>query len=241
MLKELPAIRTKFSIAEFTESLIKGWKNITGEYPKKESVNVIISQWSLETGGNSCWCYNICNIKAVDDSTKTITYCALNGVWEMIKGERITLPKSDPGSWFRAFETLDDGVAFYLDFLKNHRYKKAWVAIEAGKPAEFALLLKQLGYYTASVDDYTKSMNYFFNKFMKDSTFETVMLKINPPTPEVVAPTAISETISQSTVSESVAPEIATQPIITTEPAVIISPQSNIFQNIINFISKFFK
>lgn len=189
MLKVVPTVRTKFSTQDLTKSLIESWHDSYNELPKKEQIGVIFSQWALETGlGNSCWNFNLGNVKAVDDPNSIIEYCMLSNVWEIINGQKVIFQPPHPATWFRAFPTLKDGVMFHLDFLKNHRYKSSWSAIEAGDPAQFAHLLKMQHYYTAPEADYVKAMNIYFKKFMADPTFEQVIAQYNP-APVVPAPT----------------------------------------------------
>lgn len=179
MLKRVPTIKTIFSIEQLIEAIIKAWQQIYNTIPKKQSVAIIYSQWALETGqGKYCWNNNIGNTKAVDNINSIIEYCVLNNVWEIINGKKVLIPPTNPGSWFRSFSTLTDGAIFHLDFLKNHRYKKAWTAVESGNPIDFAHLLKLEKYYTAPEANYTKAIAIFFNKFMKDTTFEKIIASL---------------------------------------------------------------
>ncbi len=179
MLKRADTIKTTCSQIELIEGFINGWRQQFNEIPEKKSVGVLLAQHNLETGfGSHCFNWNLGNVKAADDPNEAIDYCILNGVWEILNGKRVALPPENPGSWFRSFDTLADGVAFYLDFLKNHKYKNAWSAIESGCPEEFSHFLKIAKYYTASEEEYTKSIVSLFNEFMNESTFESVLDKI---------------------------------------------------------------
>lgn len=190
MLVRVPTVQTPFFLAEYVEAIIKAWYKIYGSYPSKKSVAVLYSQLGVETAlSKKCWNYNLGNIKAIDTPGQNIKYCALKGVWEMVNGKRVELDSENPGAWFRAFDTFNEGVDFYIGFLRNKRYKIAWAGVEAGDPVKFATLLRQQGYYTASVADYVKLMNYYFNGFMKDNLFESVVEKLSEqaldPTPIV--------------------------------------------------------
>jgi len=179
MLKRVPAIKTKFTKNDYIKSVTIAWKNKFGSFPKKEQIGVLYSQWGVETGeGQSCWNFNLGNIKAIDDPNKTIEYCALTGVWEIINGTRVVLDPENPGAWFRSFENIEEGAFFYLEKLTN-RFKSAWSAVESGNPAAFAHLLKLAYYYTASEADYVKLMNFYFNKYMNDNTFENTIKELS--------------------------------------------------------------
>lgn len=181
MLKQVPTVQTKCSTSNLISGFISGWIKGFNKLPKKESIGVLYSQNTLETGGTTrMYNWNFGNVKAVDDPIQIIEYCMLDNVWEMINGVKKIFQPPDSATFFRSFPTLTDGVAFQLDFLKNHRYATAWTAVEAGDPAGFAHLLKVAGYYTAPEADYVKDMTYFFNKFMTDPTFDNVVAALQP-------------------------------------------------------------
>lgn len=182
MLKKVDTIRTKINKNDLIKGLIIGWNNLFNKMPTKEQIGVLYSQWALETGeGQSCWNFNLGNIKAVDDPTKVIEYCALNGVWEIIQGKRVVLSPDNPGAWFRSFNNIEDGVFFHLQKMTT-RFKSAWSAVDSGNPAAFAHLLKLAYYYTAPEADYVKLINVYFKKYMADSTFENIIKSLQPTT-----------------------------------------------------------
>lgn len=176
----VPVINTECSEKDRIKGLILGWIKSFKEMPKKESIGVLIAQNNIETGGSThMYNWNLGNVKYVPsknpDDDNDIKYMMLNNVWEIINGKKIIFQPPHQATWFRAFDTLEDGIGFHLNFLKNKRYKNSWSAIEAGDPAQFAHLLKVAGYYTAPEADYVKGMNFHFNKFMKDNTFEEIV------------------------------------------------------------------
>lgn len=181
----VPVRKTSYNSQEMIEGFIKGWFKQFGEIPKKECIGVIWSQNAIETGSTtSMWNNNIGNVKYVPNKNpeldNDITYMMLNNVWEIINGKKIIYQPPHPATWFRSFNTLEDGVAFHLDLLKNHRYKNSWKAVESGDPKLFAHLLKVSGYYTAPEPNYVQAIMYYFNKFMKDSTFDNVVVSLKP-------------------------------------------------------------
>lgn len=183
MLKRVPTVRTNFSSPDFVKCLVEVWREQYKQIPQKKQIAVMWAQWALETGqGGSCWNFNIGNVKAKDNPNETIEYCALVGVWEIVNGKKIILTQEDPGSWFRSFPTLKDGVNFHLNFLRNKRYKIAWSAVEAGDPALFSKLLRQQGYYTASEEHYTKAVVAYYNKFFQNKWFEQAVEELTATT-----------------------------------------------------------
>jgi hypothetical protein len=175
-LIKVPTVRTQFTLEEFTRALVKGWFSLYNVYPSKSSIAVIYGQNSLETGCSKfCWNYNIGNAKVKDEVGKEIEYCVLNNVWEIINGVKVILPPDSPGSWFRSFKTLDDGILFHLDFLKNKRYKSSFKYIEAGDPVGFCHDLKRLYYYSAPEEQYRAGVVAYFNIFMKNPIFDKIL------------------------------------------------------------------
>jgi hypothetical protein len=203
----VPTVKTKYSVSEMIEGFVKGWHEQFNELPSKESVGVLFAQWSLETGqGGSCWNSNFgnvkCNVASADSSVK---FCYLSNVWETNKdGEKVYYQPPSIQCAFRAFDSLEDGMAFYLGFIKNGRYASAWTAVELGSPEAFAHLLKVKGYYTAPEADYTKAMSYYFKIYMKDTTFEKVVATLQPavvqPIEVPVAPSPDQVNVGPSTV-----------------------------------------
>jgi hypothetical protein len=228
MLKKVDTVKTACSQYELTKGFIEGWKKQFGILPQKKSIAILYAQNSIETGGTThMWNWNLGNIKVIDDPNNTIEYCALNGVWEIINGQRIVIPPDNPGAWFRSFPTLADGIAFQLDFLKNKRYKKAFLAIENGNPVEFAHLLKMAGYYTASEADYAKAVGIYFNKFMKDDSFEKIVISLQASEPEEIVPETIIQSVEPTTVPVDPVEVVTVVPIVSNPPR---SPWSNIVQ-----------
>lgn len=179
----VPTTKTSYTIPQMIEAFIRAWFKEFSQIPKKESVGVVWSQTAIETGSTTAmWNNNIGNVKyhpSQDDKKDAdVKYMMLHNVWEIINGKKIIFQPPHSATWFLSFETLEDGIKFHLNFLKNKRYKSSWSAIEAGNPQQFAHLLKVAKYYTAPEADYVKGMKFHFNKFMKDTTFETVVNKI---------------------------------------------------------------
>lgn len=184
----MPLVETKRTICtdlELTRALIKAWQKLYRHVPKKESVYIIMSQHMLETGSNQTWNWNLANVKYIDANSGA-NYVALAGVWEVIGGIRKDLTKDDPGSRFRAFATLDEGSEFYLQFLSNGRYKKAWQDVINGDPAAFVKNLRLAGFFTAPESDYLKAELFYFNKYMKSSNYEQAIKDLSTSTPEPI-------------------------------------------------------
>ena len=130
-------------------SLERAW--VDGS-PSRESLLVLLSHWALETGwGHAMHWFNIGNRKHVDGDGRDYTMLRCN---EVIGGHVVWLDPPNPGTWFVAFQTLDEGAADYLAGLRK-QFALAWPAVLAGDVAQFCHLLKVQHYYTADEAQYT--------------------------------------------------------------------------------------
>lgn len=194
--KLVPTVRTTYSEKEIVKGLIEGWIEAFGTTPSKESIGVIRAQNGIETGGTtSMWNNNIGNVKFVSNEkseAENQEYMYLKNVWEILNGQKVIFQPPHPAAAFRSFPTLKEGIAHHLNLLKNSRYKKAWVDIEAGSVSNFAITLKNLRYYTAPVASYISGMNGFYKKYMESDLYEIAMEEIiagkvnNPSIPPLV-------------------------------------------------------
>jgi hypothetical protein len=240
--KLVPTTRTSYNQDQLIEGFVEGWQKQFGALPSKQSIGVLYAQNSLETGGTvSMWNNNLGNVKFVpshnpdDDNGKE--YMMLANVWEIVNGQKVIFQPPSQATWFRAFETLADGVAFHLDFLKNHRYKAAWAAVESGDPAQFAHLLRAAGYYTAPEADYVRAMNAYYNKYMKANTFETAVAKLQAP---VTAPEPIN--VPEPVTPIETLPESNTDNVQPSIPAAPVAPEGkSIWDAILSIFSTLFK
>ena len=173
MLKKVDLVKTQCTSQDFVYALFSAWTKLFGQYPSKEAVGVVFAQWGIETGaGQACWNWNVGNYKVRDKAGVEVKYFALPGTWEIIGDKKVIIPTSDPGSWFLAFDTCTEGMTVHLNFLANQRYAPAWKYVLSGDVAGFSKRIRQLGYYTASEQDYTKGMNYYFRWYMKSGLYE---------------------------------------------------------------------
>lgn len=163
---------------EYIKALIIAWEKTFEEHPKKEQIGVIYSQTMIETGLKAFWNNNIGNIKYVpsknpeDDKLKK--YMMLPNVWEIINGQKVIFNPPHPATWFRAFDTLAEGIEDHFQFLAGKRWKLAWTAVVAGDPSDFARKLKIQGYYTAPLADYEKGLNLYFKSYMSSNMFDAI-------------------------------------------------------------------
>jgi hypothetical protein len=179
MLIKVDTKQTIINPAELMKALNNAWLSLYGETPKKSSIALLASQTGCETGWTHCYNHNLGNCKAPkDDPNQTIYYMALKGVWEIINGRKVMIPADQPGAWFRAFNSLQEGANFHLDFLHS-KYHSCWQAVLDGSTVAFATHLSNSHYFTAPVGQYISLMNSFYSKLIN------VDLTPDAPTPTI--------------------------------------------------------
>lgn len=190
--KRVDTVKTAVSERDYLVALIQECPEIT-----KAGAGCVYAQYMTETGGRSCFNFNIGNTK--DHDQDGYDYFCLNGVWEgfppavaqgyIDRGEAvrdtnpghiaavgadkvsIVFSPPHPMTRFRAFPELRSAMRHHLTMLQTY-YRAAWQCILRGQPRETAIGLKANGYYTASAAAYSANMQAFWNAFMTRDTFE---------------------------------------------------------------------
>lgn len=189
---------TPINEGEAAYALRESWKKIYGEYPSLDSLALLWAQWALETGrGKAIHWYNFGNIKRSSDEDYCMFRCN-----EIIKGKVVWFDPPHKQTWFRAYPSATEGAYDYLMFLsKRSRYQKAWEVLKQGDVYGFGHELKVAGYYTASEEQYTKSLASLAREFKNKSS---VILKWQPspskqtlPEPEQTPPSVEKPTVEK--------------------------------------------
>jgi hypothetical protein len=194
MPSRIAAIRTPVTMPTYARAVVGAWPLVETAPPTREAVGVLWAQYSIETGGAACWCWNIGNVKAVEGQD----YCELSGVWEGVtpaeartliaSGQATADPSPNhakavaprvsvlfqpphPATRFRAFSSLDEAMRHHLVLLAQKRYRHAWPAVLAGDVVAFARSLKAHGYFTASAEAYAAGMKPAYAAFCKSGAF----------------------------------------------------------------------
>lgn len=196
--KRVPTVRTSLSVGDFAIGVLRAWPEV-----EKAQAGVLWSHFAVECGdGRSCWNYNLGNVKHVAGDGHD--FVALHGVWEgatvseaarlvaaghwredadashqkAVGPGKVAIAATDdnPATWFRAYETLDEGMRAFLNLKKNpeSRYHAAWAFVLDGDATAYARTLGRLGYYTASPDIYAANMSAKWSAWMGAETFETI-------------------------------------------------------------------
>jgi hypothetical protein len=162
------AKQTTVGMRDYASAMLRAWRSVAPTLPSKESVAVLWAQYMIETGGRSCFNWNIGNVKHIDGDGHD--WIELHDVWEgespsiarelIARGFAVLDTNEDhikavgpgrvaivfqpphPATRFRAYETLAEAMTSHLAFLKR-RYAAAWSEVEKGDYRGFAKKLKE--------------------------------------------------------------------------------------------------
>jgi hypothetical protein len=154
--REVPRVATPVEVPALLEALRRAWRALLDTTPSEDALALLAAHWAFETGWGKVggWNWNLGNRKHVDGDGRDFFFQSCE---EEINGKSVTLHPPDPGCRFVSLPTLADGAHDYLGLLHG-QYVKAWPAVEAGDPADFAHRLKTLRYYTDSEAHYTATL-----------------------------------------------------------------------------------
>jgi hypothetical protein len=148
--REVAAKKTVTAPAEVRAALAKAHQEVTGEPASNGLLDILTAHVSLETaGGTRMFNYNFGGIKGRSPAGETARYMTHE---VLANGEKKAM--SQP---FRAYSTLQEGAADYLQVMRS-RFPEALEQARGGDPAAFASALKRRGYYTASEESYTSAI-----------------------------------------------------------------------------------
>jgi flagellar protein FlgJ len=148
--REVAAQRTPVDPARLRAALATAYKHQTGAEASTRMLDVLTAQVSLETGrGERMYNFNFGGIKGQGPSGATAHYRTT----EIAKdGSELSITDG-----FRAYRSLQEGASDYLATLKS-RYPEALAAASRGDVDRFAQALKQRGYFTAHLEDYSAAL-----------------------------------------------------------------------------------
>jgi flagellum-specific peptidoglycan hydrolase FlgJ len=149
--------KTPLSGSQAAEAIAKAYENLVGEAPSQETLSILTSHWSLETGqGERMYNFNFAGIKGRSPEGLS----AVLGTHEGFGANRVHIRDS-----FRAYSSADAGAHDYVSLLQR-RYGGALEAARGGEPALFASRLKAGGYYTGNEAEYSRGIVRLANRAM---------------------------------------------------------------------------
>jgi len=148
------AVATPVTKEDCMKVLRSAWIKQHGSPPKDGAIRLMTTQWGLETTwGKAGYCYNLGNIRAGKDAD----YMYIGGN-EIIDGKVVWFSADKPSDLakFRAFRSLDSAAEYYVAFLGR---KAPVMEVLKGScdPLGFVKALRQVGYFTDTVEHYSKT------------------------------------------------------------------------------------
>lgn len=235
MVQEFEAVRTKFTTLEFVKALVVAWKREFNTDITLGQARLVFSKASHETNGSvSAWNWNVGNIKFKVNGNNGMAegYAALTGVWEIVNGKKIILDKSNPGSWFRSYASLSDGITDYLKLLNNTRYSCAFQALKEENLEEYCTRLHQKGYYTDDPKNYIAGLKRWANKFDNKVYQQALDSLKQEETPEIIELPEV-EIVGEEKIYEEPLDIVKDNDYLKKKQSV---EEVNFFQQILNFI-----
>jgi flagellum-specific peptidoglycan hydrolase FlgJ len=120
--------------------------------PSRACLLVLLAQWALETADGGAWMnWNVGGVKHRPGDGRDWTSYATK---ELEHGRFVVHSgKEDPATWFRAFSTMEEGIADYLVTLE-HDFPKALERAHGGDAPGFVRELAAAHYFTAPQAQY---------------------------------------------------------------------------------------
>ncbi len=135
--------------SQAAQALSDAYRTVFGDPPSRQTLAVLVSQWSLETGGGQAMMnYNFGGIKGHAPGGGAASYRTTEGSGESARSVVDT---------FRAYGSAREGALDYMRLLRS-RFPAALSQARAGNPAGFVHSLKRAGYFTGSEADYTRAV-----------------------------------------------------------------------------------
>ncbi len=160
----VPNVVTPVSMVDAYHALAKAWPEA-----RRRSLLVLVGQIDVETaGGARIYNWNLGNVRPTAGQLRTYFPSAFEMLDE-VPPDAVKATQSLDGKWkcdfvpphpatrFRAFRSLDEGVAEHLVTLRG-RFKAAWPAVVAGDALQFAVILKRQRFYTGPESGYASEM-----------------------------------------------------------------------------------
>lgn len=163
--------KTQISRDDFTNACKRVWGKVFGEdsQPNEEILGMLWAQAALETGHfRSMYNYNFGNIKASPGWSQNNKFTGFN-CGENLKDNNgnvrsVNFTGNHPVCFFRAYDTLDEGLINFLGTLKKS-YGTALNKAFVGDTRGFVKELKNKGYFTGNAQTYSNAVTSLYNQY----------------------------------------------------------------------------
>lgn len=163
----VPDKLTPLTLPEAIEGFHRAILRLKHEEPSPMMLAILVGQSALECGWwKSCHRYNVGNAKA--SPRYEGKYCQFR-CNEVIDGKLVWFDPPHPQTNFRAFDSSVDGIADHIKLLAlTKQYDKCWEQARMGEPERYCFELKQAGYFTANLKQYTAGVVKIANQLLPD-------------------------------------------------------------------------
>ena len=153
---QVPRVQTSNTPQDIADALATAWASVIGGDPPDGAINVLLAQSAFETGHwVSCWNNNLGNVKHfTGDGFSWFSMSATEGDQAVVM----------VASKWKSFLTLDLGAAFFLKFHSTH-FPTAWQSVLAGDVPGFVAALKNAGYFTGNLAQYTAGVQAYSDRY----------------------------------------------------------------------------
>jgi hypothetical protein len=194
-----PPVKTQVAFRELVTALSLAWPSMPDAPPISPSVRtlcLLCAQWAFETAsGAAMMNYNVAGIKAganedhtyywtMEDLPAGQAQAAVDRSTQQEPAEfradkirpdgrwRVWFGPNHPTARFRAYPSLQAGVAGYLSTLRR-RFAPAWEFVLHADAAGFVQKLASLGYFTGDPVDYARGVAAYMNGFLSSYSSST--------------------------------------------------------------------
>lgn len=152
--EEKPSITTILTPEEATKAMAEGYRQVTGRWPTKKVLGLMVGQWALETGnGRAMRNYNFGNKKASGNEDYQYFSCS-----EVIGGQEFHYTGKHPACRFASYRSAPEGAKAFVELLKRRDHW--WKGLHTGDVNGFiAGLTTPPAYFTASPSKYAYALN----------------------------------------------------------------------------------
>jgi hypothetical protein len=156
--------KTPLPTEESLRVFARSWKRVLGRDPIPRALAALVAHGKLECGAQfeSLHWWNFGNEKA--GAHYLGKYCMYR-CNEVIDGVVRWFDPPHPQTWFRAFDSAEDGASEHVSFLavdSNHDgkniYAAAWACFEAGDPEGAVRAMKAAHYFTGNLEAYVHAV-----------------------------------------------------------------------------------
>ena len=173
MGKQVEAVRTSATVFEALAALSDAHEVIFGERPPLARLLILAAQSALETGRwQKMKNWSVGGVKA---SASGPYDWAEYPTKEVFNGKEVTLYQP-----FRAYPSLASGMADWVEFLRQDRFKKALERADAFDARGYAAELKKQRYYTGDEGDYAAGVESIAGEFARLPMAWPPLIKLPP-------------------------------------------------------------